>query len=262
MNVLQTTLAPIALSIACLVAIAAPHRALGESKSAADAKALLEEAKKDELERKRAAKQTELDRLGEDLKKAKEEIDELEKTIYKISVAAADTTVHLDQLASERKRLTQDLDLTNLRIDAEKLKAEGLKLLVVAQAKARDALAKRTEEIDLRAAIVASKMQQVSRETLPPIALAPTQPKTSKATPKPTPKPAPKKTESQDELYKAEQATATALTNARQAMEAATQKLQQAEAAAAKAEKKRAEIALETNPSLPGGNDPLNPEKP
>ena len=41
-------------------------------------------------------------------------------------------------------------------------------------------------------------------------------------------------------------------------MSAATIRLQEAENAAAKAEKKQAEIGQDKNPGFPGGNDPLS----
>jgi chromosome segregation ATPase len=254
MQNLRPSIAVVTFSLVWCLSITVSHRALGETKSPASAKALFDEAVRKEMERKVAAKQTELDRLGEDLKKAKQEIDELEQSIGKVNAAVADTTGQLEQLTAEKNRLTKDLDLSNLRLEADKLKAEGLKMLGNAHAKSRDALARRAEEIDLKTVIVAARMQELSAETSTENPGTSTKAKTLKG--------APLISESQKKLAKAEDATAKAISIARQAMEAASLKLRQADSAAAKAEKKRAEIALEQNPSFPGGNDPLSSANP
>jgi peptidoglycan hydrolase CwlO-like protein len=240
-----------------LLAFAGSHLAFGETDAQPNAQALLEEAKKSEFDRRMAAKETEASRLGEDLKKRKQEIDELDKSIYKVGGATKETSGQLDQLGAEKKRLTQELDLVNLRIEAEKLKMEGLMLLGIAHAKSRDALVKRTSEIELRRALVAAEIQQLSgkpaSENPAPVGKGPGKMSAKASSAKATPG----ITDLRTQLGKAEQATATATSNARVAMESAALKLKQAEAAAAKAEKKHEEIALEKNPSFPGGNDPL-----
>jgi hypothetical protein len=236
-------------SILCLLAFVAPRSALCEPASAVNAKALLEQAKRNQLERRLSAKQTELERLAEDQKKAKQEIDDVQKSIYNVGNAVTETNGNLDRLGNQKKSHTQELELVNLRIDAEKLKVEGLKLLSAAHAKATEALTKRNEELDLRATLVAAEIRQLSGTSS--ATTAPPPEKGSKARAVPT------ITEMRKQLEKAESATSVASYRAREAMEAASAKLQQADAAAAKAAKKQAEIALEKNPSLPGGNDPL-----
>jgi hypothetical protein len=133
------------------------------------------------------------------------------------------------------------------------LKAEGLKLLGIAHGKSRDALAKRTEELALKTAVVSAEMRLLSPKSPDNSVEAGTKGIREKQEPT--------LSELRRQLSKAEQATLNASSNARQAMEAASEKVQQADAAAAKAEKKRAEVALDGNPSLPGGNDPLTPAK-
>jgi hypothetical protein len=262
MKLLRPPFSPVTLSIVWLFAFAAGHGVFGETASNANANALLEEARKSEFDRRMAAKETEAARLSEDLKRRKQEIDELDKSIYKVGGAATEAAGQLDKLGAEKKRLTEDLELINLRIEAEKLKAEGLMQLGIAHAKSRDALTKRTEEIDLRAAIVAAEIRQLSGKPAPekpaPIAKGPGR-TSGKAT---ASKGTPVVSDLRTQLLKAEQATATAASNARLAMDAASRKLEQAEAAAAKAEKKAADIALEKNPSFPGGNDPLGAANP
>jgi chromosome segregation ATPase len=244
----------VVLSVASALAFALPQRAFCQTGPGGNAQVLLEEAKKTEFERKMAAKQTVADRLNEDLKKGKQEGEDLDKSISKVSSATASATGQLDKLGAEKKRLTLDLDLVGLQIDAEKLKVEGLKLLAAAHAKSREALAKRTEEIDLKKAVVAAEMRVLAGKPSAEPAAPSAKGSRSKSS-------GPTLTELRKQLSKAEQATINASYNARQAMDAASEKLQRAEAAAAKAEKKRAELALEKNPSLPGGNDPLNPTK-
>lgn len=242
----------VSLSIVCAFAVTMSPSALAETGSTGDAKALLEAAKKSQLERKLAAKQTELDRLGEDLKKGKQEIDDLQKSIYSVGNAVTETTGHLNRFGGQKKSHTQELELVNLRIDAEKLKSEGLKLLSTAHAKSMEALAKRSEELELKTTLVAAEIRALSG-TATAKATAP-EGKGSKA------KAAPTITEMRKQLVKAENATAVASFRAREAMETASAKLQQAESAAAKAEKKQTEIGLDKNPSFPGGNDPLKRE--
>jgi tetrahydromethanopterin S-methyltransferase subunit G len=229
----------VTLSVASLLAFAVPQGAQCQSGSRANAQALVEEAKKSEYERKMAAKQTVADRLGEDLKKAKHEIDDLEKSVNKVSGATAEATGELGKLGAEKKRLTRDLELANLRIDAEKLKAEGLKLLGIAHAKSREALTKRTEEIELRTSLVSAEMGALAGKS-------PAEPASS-GSKKNRSKQGSTLTELRKQLSKAEQATINASSNARQAMDAAAHKVQQADAAAAKAEKRRAELAQENS---------------
>jgi hypothetical protein len=264
MNIPRPALRLLTLPATVLLFMTGSRAALGEAapqgNEQGNAQALLEEAKKSEYDRKMTAKETESKRLGEDLKKRRQEIDDLDRSIYKVGTATKEASEQLDQLGGEKKRLTQDLDLINLRIEAEKLKMEGLMLLGIAHTRSRDALTKRTAEIDLRTALVAAEIHQLSGKT---------------ATEKPAPigkgpgrmaaKAAPGKSPAgiidlRKQLEKAEQATITASSNARQAMDAAAQKLQQAESATAKADKKQSDIAVDRDPSFPGGNDPLRAE--
>jgi hypothetical protein len=226
----------------------------GESGASANAKALLDEAKRTQTERRVAAKQKELDRLGEDLRKGKDEMDELQKSIYKVGNAVTESTSQLEKLGGQKKQHTEELELANLRIEAEKLKSEGLKLLSAAHSKAVEAISKRNEELDLKTTLVSAEIRQISGT------------KTAKAESSgkkgDDSKSAPTVTELRRQLEKAERASALAAYRAREAMDTASQKLQQAEAAAAKAEKRQGEIALERSPGFPGGNDPLKVEKP
>ena len=246
----QTPLTSLIFSVACLLALPFHHRALSETKPQRNAQDLLEEARKNESDRRIAAKQTVAIRLNEDIKKAKQQTDDLDKSISKVTSAAAETTDRLDKLAAEKKRFTQELELTNLRLEAEKLKAEGLKLLGIAHAKGRDALEKSIQETDLKLATVTQEVTRLESSQADPVATG-AKAKSSKRK-EGTP-------DTRKQLLKAEAATAAATSSARVAMEAASARLKQADAAIARMEKKEAELDLEKNPSLPGGNDPLKP---
>lgn len=226
-------LLPVTFSIVSLFAFAVPQRAFCKDGKGGNAQALLEEAKKAELDRKVAAKQKTLDRLNEDLKKGKQEGDDLDNSIAKVTGATNEATSQLDKLGAEKKVQTGELELKNLQIEAEKLKAEGLRLLGIAHAKSREASAKLTAETELKTSLVSEEMQQLSEKFSSEKAATGAKGSNAKRTPT--------LTELRRQIYKAEQATANANSNARQAMETASQKLQQADAATAKVEKKWAE---------------------
>jgi len=104
---------------------------------------LLDEAKKNEEERKRAAKQKELDRVSEDIKKGNQEAADLEQSISLVGNAVNEAKSNLELLAGRKKSATQDLELLALRSEAERLKAEGMSPLDSAHAKAREAVPRR-----------------------------------------------------------------------------------------------------------------------
>ena len=223
---------------------------MGEPASASNAKVLLDEAKQHQQERKRAAMQKELDRMGEDVKKGKQEIVDLEQSISKVGSAVTDTKAGLDRLAGRKKNVTQDLELLNLRTEAERLKAEGLSLLNGAHAKALDALTKRNEELDLRTAVVSAEIQKLSESGK----AVESESKGEKRGSSPT------LAELRRNLDKAESRSSLADGRAREAMEAASRKLHQAEAAAAKVEKRQAEFEAEKNGITAGGGDAPKPK--
>ncbi len=250
MKALKTTFIT---TVACTISIltcASPRRAFSEATGSHSAKALLDESKLIDYEGRIAAKKTVMDRLNEDLKKGTDEMDALEKRVQKVGTAADEAGKQLDQLTSLKRRATAELELLNLRIDAERLKSDGLKMLQTANKKLQEAAAKRNEETTARTALVAAETRQLAAKA--PAAAAdsgPAKPHVAKNEPT--------LTEWRKSLDKAERATATAENQAREAMAAAGAKLQEAEAAAAKASKKQEDLALEKDPSFPGGNDPL-----
>lgn len=226
------------LSIACILILAPVPRAMSQG-PAANAKTLLAEAKKKQSERKRSAMQKELDRLAEDVKKGQQEMEELEASMSKVGYAVSETKGQMDQLAGRKKRVTQDMELLPLRIDAEKLKADALTLLNSAHTKAAEALKRRNEELDLKAALVTSQIHKLEDAEVG------SEPGTGKSDSGPT------LTELSKNLQKASEKSALANLRAREAMEAASEKLLQAEAATMKAEKKQAQIEQENAPAAP-----------
>jgi chromosome segregation ATPase len=197
---------------------------------------LLNEATKRDHERKLAVKQTELDHLREDLKKGADEIAALEKSVQKTGNAATDSAKQLDLLNLQKKRAAREIELLASRIEAERIKSEGLRLLEAANKKAQEAVAKRNEETETKVAIVmaetrqiAAKAPHIAGESTPPVAIAKNEPTL---------------TELQKKLAKAERATSNANYQAREALAVATARLQEAEAAIARAEKKKEETGL------------------
>lgn len=229
-----------AISTAWVLSLLMPLPAFSETTSRHNASVLLDEAKKAEYERKIAAKQTEMDRLNEDLKKGTKEMDTLEKSTQKVGTAADDAAKQLEQLTAQKKRAAAELELLNLRIEAERLKGEGLRMLQAANRKAHEAVAKRNDETDARSAVIAAEARQLATK-------APA-PQEDSGPAKPAGKNEPTVTDLRKKLAKAERATATAESQAREAMTSATARLQQAESAAAKAEKKQTEIGPGKNP--------------
>jgi DNA repair exonuclease SbcCD ATPase subunit len=222
------------LSTIFVLNFSAPARS--QTKSSGDARALLQEVRKRELERQIAAKQTELDRLNEDLTKSRSESDELKHSIDGIVLTISETTGHLDQLSAEKTRLNQALEVANLRMEAEKLKLTGLKMLNDAQTKALGTLTSRIEDTDNRATVGAAELKLVSEGPVSDGGDAGT---TDNAT-----KLRAQIAELKKKRAKSERSTADANTAAHEAMAAASAKLQLADIAAGKAKKRAEELGL------------------
>ena len=250
MNTIPKHTATLAVCLTWILAMSVPQPASGETKSTESAQALLEEAKLNELERKIAAKQTELGRLNEDLNKARQQADGLEKSIEKVGTAVIESNGHLDQLAGQKTRLAEMLELVTLRIEAEKMKAEGLRMLGKAQSKSLDAVARHNEETDLRTNIAGAEMSLLSPKALPIVGAADGQESGQNRQGNPV--------ELRKRLDKVSHTTSTANIAAREAMTAASAKLQQADAASAKAARRGSELGIDEIPELPGGKDGLD----
>lgn len=246
MNTLHKYVASMASSLLCILAFSAPHPAVASPGKTENAQALLEEVKTQSLERKIAAKQTELDRLDEDAHKAKLQAEALERSIEKVTAAIAESNGHIEQIDAQKKRLTEMLEIVALRSDAERTKSEGLKLLGKAQKKLLDAIAKNTEEMELKSGIARVEMNQLSPKELPIIGAAggveAGNGKHGTAT------------EMRKKLVKVSSTNYTANIAAREAIAAASGKLQQADAAWAKAARRGSELGIEEIQNLPPRN--------
>ena len=237
------------ISLIWMAAITVPRMASAENGRMENAQLLLEEAKTTELQRKVTSKQTELERYNEDFNRAREQADALEKSIEKVSAAVGETNAHLDHLAGQKRRLTQMLELVTLRIEAEKTKVEGLRMLGGAQTKSLTAIARRNEETELRSHIAKTDLGLLSPKALPIIGAADG---AESGLGKPG-----SATDSRKRLEKVMHTTVAAGTLARDAMTAATVKLQQADAAAAKAARRGSELGIDEIPELPGEKEGL-----
>ncbi len=224
----------VSLAIAFIFTLTIIPYAVSEQAAPGNAKALLDEAKKNQVERKRAAMQKELDRLDEDLKQDQTELVEVEHNIADVGNAVNESKKNTESLAGRRKNVTQDLELLALRAEAEKLKTEGLNLLNIAHEKAKEALTKRSEELDIKRAIVSAefvKTEEVQTGSESARSVKSDSFRTM--------------SELRRNLDKAANKAALANYRAREAMDAASKRLHQAEDAAAKVEKKQAEFASE-----------------
>lgn len=229
-----------AVTVTSFAVFATPRAALAEPAARRNASALLDEAKKAEYERKIAAKQLEMNRLADDQKKGTAEMEKLDQGVQKIGAAWDDSAKELEHLTMKKRRSAGELELLNLRIDAERLKGEGLRMLQGANRKALDAVSKHNEETDARAALVAAETRLLAAKS-PEVSDASGPGKTSKNEPT--------MTELRKKLARAERASSTADSLAREAMISAGARVQQSDAAAAKAEKKQAELGEETPPT-------------
>jgi uncharacterized small protein (DUF1192 family) len=124
--------------------------------------ALLQKVKQSEMQRRIALKQTEIDRLKEDLEKRNRDLDAAQKDMDATTALIAASSENLDKLGAERKRLEQQLDLTDLRIEAEQKQNDGLKRLFGAQSSELEAINQRMAEIDVRSRLRQSEMELLS----------------------------------------------------------------------------------------------------
>lgn len=220
-----------------------PNPASAATGKTPNAQALLEEAKANALQRKLAAKQTELDRFDEDLKKARVQSEGLQQSLDNVTAATAESNDHLAQLAAQKKRLTEMLEIVTLRSEAERAKMEGLKMLGIAQKKSLDAIAKGNEETELKAIIGKAEINLLSPKDLPVIGASNAH-DSGRSRPEST-------TEMRKKLGKVSSSTVTANISAREAMITASAKLQQADAAGAKATRRATELGITEIPTLP-----------
>lgn len=214
---------------------------------------LLRGTKKRTLEAQVADKQTEVARLNEDLSKARKESDEVQNSINATGVTMSDTTASLQKQTAERARLTQALEVVNLRIEAEKLTLDGLKKLSEAQSKAVTVLASRIEETESRLNLGTLELKMKTEELLWEDGAFVASEETKKLQGAAT--------ELRRKLAAMEKTMSAARLAAREAMASATLKLQTADAATQKAKKRAEELDLADTGKVPSANADENVPK-
>ena len=217
------------------------------------AQGLLRGAQKRALEGQVADKQTEVARLNEDLTKARKESDAVQQSINATGVAVSDTTTSLQKLNAEKARLLQALEVVNLRIEAEKLTLDGLRKLTEAQNKSAMQLSNRIEETEARLNLGTLELKIKTEELLWEDGAFVASEETKKLQIAIT--------ELRKKLAAMEKTTATARLAAREAMGAASAKLQTAEAATQKAQKRAEELGLGDTSKVPSTNEDENVPK-
>lgn len=194
------------------------------------AQSLLEEVQNRNLERVQQAKLREVERMNEDLAKDQSEAKSLQLSIEPMKAAVTDSANRLAQLNARKKQFAKMTEIVNLQIDAETLKVEGLKMLADAQAKGVLAVNKRIEQSQVKKEISAAKLNPSS---VPRVADA------ERAA-----------LETERRIDRADRAASSARVDAREAMTAATAKLQTAQVADEKARARAKELGIPI-PSAP-----------
>ncbi len=230
-------------SVAAILAGAFSLTALSLAVEPADSRekplVLLESVKKREIETQVALKQTEIQRLNEDLQKQEKEQASLQQSMDSIAIAVAESNDLLEQYLARKKYLTRALELTSQRIEAERLKVDGLKTLSDAQAKERDRVAKQFESTTIRTNIEGANFRILSQKQAPA---------EGEAVPKDmTAKLLSEIADLKKKLDRSERNAAAAAKVARESMTIASEKLVQAENAGMKAKKTAEEWNLNEN---------------
>ncbi|MEO7319014.1 MAG: hypothetical protein ABIZ56_08505 [Chthoniobacteraceae bacterium] len=219
-----------AFSLTSLALAADPVESVDSIESREKPLVLLESVKRRELESQLTLKQTEIQRLNEDLDKHEKEQASLQQSMDAIAIAIAESNDLLDQYLARRKHLTRALELTTQRIDAERLKVDGLKTLSDAQMKERDHVARQVEATKIRSNIEGANLRILSYKQTPP--------PEGEAVPKDaTAKLLSEIVDLKKKLDLSERKTFAAGKLAREAMSSASAKLVQAENAGVKAKK-------------------------
>ena len=229
----------VAFTLAGAFSLALCARAPGQADPREKALIILEGVKKRELDTQIAMKQTELQRLNEDLQKRQNEASVLQQSMDSIAIATAEANDLLEQLQMRKQYLTRALELTSQRIDAEKLKVDGLKTLSDAQAKDRDRVAKQSDSTSIRANIEGANFRILSQKQDGPDGEPVSRDTTAKLLSEIV--------DLKKKLEKSEHNTAAAVKLARDAMASATAKLTQAESAETRAKKTAQDWGLNDN---------------
>lgn len=238
--------------------------ALGEPKSSDNAQAFVQEVKKRDLEREIAAKQTEVNRLKEDLTKERTESENLKRSIEGLGVAVDETMSNLERLSAERARLSQALEVATLRVDAEKLKVTGLKMLSDGQNKVLSYISGRIEAMERKAEIASVELKLINFQNPLPaeeLILDNSTPAANSSGAETTTKLKAQLAELRKKGSKSQQLLQDASNAADAAIEAASAKVALADAAAAKANKRADELGLSEVAAGPIETDAISAPK-
>ncbi len=236
--------------VAALVAVGAVSPALAQEADQENARSLLLELKQRDLERQVVAKQREIERTNGDLRLARMQAQKLQESIDATNSLMGDTATYLEQLQAQKMRLEQVVELTSLRIDAEKQKVDGLKALGEAQFKAIESVIKHIEETETRANLVNAELKILNdTPNLEPVAEGPGSTRTP-----------PEIVELRKKASADKQTLATMEKSAGEAMRSAATKLEAADVAAIKAKRKAIDLGLDEK--LPAGAAKAPAEKP
>jgi chromosome segregation ATPase len=235
--------------LAALCSVGALSPAQAQEADQENARSLLLELKQRDLERQVVSKQREIERTNGDLRLARMQAQKLQESIDATNSLMGDTATYLEQLQAQKTRLEQVVELTSLRIDAERQKVDGLKALGEAQFKALESVIKHIEETETRANLVNAELKILSdTPNLEPVAEGPGATRTPPEI---------------VELRKKAAAEKTALAaldkSAGEAMRSAALKLEAADVAAIKAKRKAIDLGLDEK--LPAGAEKAPAEK-
>ncbi len=224
--------------------------AMAQEAEPENARSLLLELKQRDLERQVVSKQREIERTNGDLRLARMQAQKLQESIDATNSLMGDTSTYLEQLLAQKTRLEQVVELTSLRIDAERQKVDGLKALGDAQFKALESVIKHIEETETRANLVNAELRILNdTPNLEPVADGPSGTKTP-----------PEIVELRKKAAADRQTLAAMDKSAGEAMRAASTKLEAADVAAIKAKRKAIDLGLDEK--LPANAAKAPAEKP
>ena len=220
--------------LAVVVAFSTLAPVVAQEAGQENARSLLMELKQRDLDRQVASKQREIERTNGDLRLARMQAQKLQESIDATNSLMGDTAGYLEQLQAQKARLEQVVELTALRIDAERQKVDGLKALGEAQFKALESVIKHIEETETRANLAGVELRLLNESAnLEPVAEGP-----GAKTP-------PELVDLRKKASANRQALAAMDKSASEAMRAAAQKLEAADVAAIKAKRKAIDLGLD-----------------
>ncbi len=235
--------------LAAIFAVGALPPAMAQEAGQENARSLLLELKQRDLERQVLSKQREIERTNGDLRLARMQAQKLQESIDATNSLMGDTATYLEQLQAQKTRLEQVVELTSLRIDAEKQKVDGLRALGEAQFKALESVVKHIEETETRANLVNAELKVLNdTPNLEPVAEGPGGTRTP-----------PEIVELRKKAAADNPSLAAMDKAAGEAMRSAALKLEAADVAALKAKRKAIDLGLDEK--LPAGAEKAPAEK-